>query len=100
MSSLKTEVARKLLGALTDYGGYLDDNTAWDAGAFNVEGGVIDEVAAAYTGLSLRAGAGQPFYDDMVAIFQQLHIIDNNSNSTKGGGGIPRRPTAPPICDD
>ena len=26
---------------------YLDDNTAWNAGAFNVEGGVIEEVADA-----------------------------------------------------
>ena len=28
--ALKTTVARKLLAALTDYGGYLDDNTASD----------------------------------------------------------------------
>lgn len=32
---------------------YLDDNTASNSGAFNVEGGVIEEVAEAYVTLHL-----------------------------------------------
>ena len=32
------------IDALTNYGGYLDDNTAHNSGAFNVEGGVVEEV--------------------------------------------------------
>jgi hypothetical protein len=34
----------------------------------------------------------------MLAIFQQLHVVDNNSDEAKGGGGVPRRSPAPPIC--
>ena len=34
----------------------------------------------------------------MVRIFRGLHIVDNNSPGRVGGGGVPRRPSAPPIC--
>lgn len=95
---LQTLLGRKMLAVLTDYGGYLDDNTASNAGAFNVEGGVVEEVAAAYDGLALDCEHPAPFYKDMVAIFRGLHIVDNNAPNTKGGGGQPRRPLAPPIC--
>ena len=95
---MATRVGRKLLAALCDYGGYLDDNTASNSGAFNVEDGVAEEVAASYGGLSLDARAGQPLYADLLAIFRQLHIVDNNAADAVGGGGVPRRPPPPPIC--
>jgi len=97
---LATPIASKLLQALTDYGGYLDDNTASDTGAFNVEGGVETEVAAHYAGLSLRPKPGQALYVDLLAIYRHLHIVDNNGPDSVGGGGEPRRPPAPPICPD
>lgn len=91
-----------MLNVLTDYGGYVDDNAASNAGAFNVESGVIEEVEHTYN-ISLRYGgvaAGKtPFYDDLVQIYQNLHVVDNNSNDNRGGGGVPRQPTSPPICD-
>ena len=95
---LKTVLGGRMLAVLTDYGGYLDDNTASNSGAFNVEGGVVEEVAAAYDGLALNCGPPSPFYEDMVSIFRGLHIVDNNAPGSKGGGGHPRRPPAPPIC--
>lgn len=95
---LQTVLGRKMLAVLTDYGGYLDDNTDSNTGAFNVENGVVEEVAAAYDGLALNCGPSAPFYEDMVAIFRGLHIVDNNTPHSKGGGGQPRRPPAPPIC--
>ena len=58
----------------------------------------MEEVAAAYDGLALNCGPSAPFYEDMVAIFRGLHIVDNNTPHSKGGGGQPRRPLAPPIC--
>jgi len=58
-AKLKTPLAKRLLIALTDYGGYLDDNTDSDSGAFTIEGGVLEEVAAAYNGLSLSVGPGK-----------------------------------------
>ena len=57
-----------------------------------------EEVAAAYKGLELDCGPPSPFFGDMVTIFRGLHIVDNNSPHSKGGGGHPRRPPAPPIC--
>ena len=36
--------------------------------------------------------------DDIVAIFKALHIVDNSSPSSIGGGGVPRQPRAAPIC--
>jgi len=98
--TVTTPVGVKLLEALTDYGGYLDDNTASNSGAFNIEGGVAEEVAAAYAGLNLRdVRPGTALYNELVAIYRTLHIVDNNAPSAVGGGGTPRRPTKPPICD-
>lgn len=47
---------------------------------------------------AVNAVPGQPFYNDLVAIFQALHIVTNNGVATIGGGGTPRRPPPPPIC--
>lgn len=91
-------MAAKILAALTDFGGYLDEDATWAAAAFTVEGGVVEEVASAYGGLSLQSLPGEAFYEDMLAVFQQLHIVDNNGNASIGGGGSPRQPPAPPIC--
>ena len=101
--SMRTAIGSKILQALTDYGGYLDDNTASNSGAFNVEGGVIEEVASAYGGdgdIDLRTMyPGKPLYDDLLDIYRELHIVDNNGPGTRtGGGGVPRRPPRPPIC--
>ena len=99
LPSLATAVGDKLLAALTDYGGYLDDNTAGSAGAFNVEDGVEDEVAAVYGGQTLRpSGPPDPLYADLLAIYRALHVVANNGPTSVGGGGRPRRPRAPPIC--
>ena len=99
--AIQTTIGRKLLTVLTDFGGYLDDNTAHGAGAFNVEGGVVEEGAAAYDGLDLRSvRPNAPLYRDLLAVFQRLHVVDNNAEEHKGGGGAPRRSPAPPICGE
>eukprot|EP00948_MAST-09A_sp_MAST-9A-sp1_P002382 g2382.t1 len=98
--TLETIIGEKIKEALRDYGGYLDDNTASDAGAFNVEGGVIEEVESVYDGLNLKPIASNtPLYRDLVKIYRGLHLVDNNAAKTIGGGGIPRRATKPPICE-
>lgn len=85
-------------------GGYPDDDTASNSAAYNVEAGVHAEVEATYgvklgEGLSSANGApGDPYYSDLLAIFQGLHIVDNNGPYSIGGGGVPRRPPALPIC--
>jgi hypothetical protein len=108
---IRTVLGKKMLAVLTDYGGYLDDDTASNSAAYNVEGGVSEEVDAAYGSPNILSprrpvagasaaqwGPGGDYYHDLVAIFQQLHVVDNNSEKAKGGGGVPRRPPAPPIC--
>jgi len=96
---LKTTIGRKLFAALRDYGGYLDDNTASNSGAFNVEAGVSDEVKTAYNGTSIGSIVpGDPLYDDLLVIFQQLHVVANNGPASVGGGGRPMVPLAPPLC--
>ena len=64
--------------------------TFWSAG-------VPEEVATVY-GMRLDCGPGEALYEDVVAIFKTLHIVDNNSPRSVGGGGVPRQPRAAPIC--
>jgi len=98
-ANITTPVGKKLLAVLTDYGGYIDDNSASNSGAFNVEDGVEDEVAGAYNGQTLQPSKGQdPLYTDMLAIWRSLHYVNNNGPNSVGGGGTPRQPLAPPIC--
>ena len=92
-------IGQKLLDVLTHYGGYLDDNTAHDRGAFNVEGGVRKEVQSHYEGLDLsNIVPGQSLYQDLVVIYRNLQVVDNNSEDQIGGGGTPCRKPLPPIC--
>jgi hypothetical protein len=96
---IRTLLGKKMLAVLTDYGEYLDDDTASNSAAYNVEGGVNAECNAACGSPNVLAPApGNSYYHDLVAIFQALHVVNNNSPKAKGGGGVPRRPPAPPIC--
>jgi hypothetical protein len=106
-AGLRTEPARRILAALTDYGGYLVDDTGSQrgGGALCAEAAVKDELAAVY-GYSLRIedpatpdGPSAALYADLVAVVQALHVVANNGPATVGGGGVPRRPPPPPFCD-
>ena len=91
--------------ALYTYGGYIVDDTAWDAAAICLEPAVSDELLQDYNITSMwppiRPGynnATTAFFEDLVNIFRALSIVDNNRNGTVGGGGVSRAPMAPPIC--
>ncbi|WP_066378465.1 MULTISPECIES: hypothetical protein [unclassified Anabaena] len=93
---LKTPAAKKIFHALQDYGGYVVDDAAWDAHYIAMEKGVTDEFRQAY-GYEFNTSTGV-FYEDMMRIFQNLYIINNNGPNSIGGGGSRRRaPLAPPI---
>lgn len=92
---LKTLPGKKLFRALQDYGGYIVDDTAWDAHAIAVENGVPEEFFQTY-GYKFGGNSGD-FYDDINKLFQALSIVNNNAPNQIGGGGTPRRPLAPPI---
>lgn len=96
-ATMRTVPGARILATLTDYGGYLVDDTAANRGTMCIEGGVAEEFEAAY-GFPFDARPGSPFYADLLAIFQALEIVVNSSPSTIGGGGSPLQPLAPPIC--
>ena len=84
---LQTAVGKKIFHALQDYGGYISDDTAWDAHAICIEKG-LENWGEGYSG---------PLYDDINKLFQALWIVDNNGSDNIGGGGTPRAPLAPPL---
>jgi hypothetical protein len=43
---------------------------------------------------------GRHLYQDLLLIFQNLHVVVNNKLNSIGGGGIPRVPTKSPICGE
>ena len=91
---LQTNIGRKLFNALQDYGGYIVDDTNWDAHVISVEAGVEAEVAV--TGYAFEQGSGA-LHDDLNKLFRALAVVNNNRAATIGGGGTPRQPLAPPI---
>ncbi len=102
-ASLATEPARRLLAALAHYGGYIVDDTYWNATSICTESGVSAEFEEAY-GFAYRASAGTPglggaWYADQLAIFRALSIVTSNAEDAPGGGGTPLQPPPPPFCD-
>ena len=98
--SLATAPARALLWTLTYYGGYLVDDTYHNRGTICLEHGATDEFLAAWGyDFNARVNTSNPFYDDMLHLFQALQIVVNNSPKTIGGGGAELQPPPPPFCD-
>lgn len=105
LASLTTVPAARIATALTDFGGYVVDDTGSRAGgaALCMDAGVSAELEREY-GVSvrienpLRPSQGGALYADLVKVFQALAVVTNNSPTAIGGGGIPRQPAAPPIC--
>jgi len=81
---------------MVDYGAYVVDDTADDSAALIFEDSLSDAFIGAFN-LTLDTSGG-PWYDDLLAIFQALHVVTNNYNKSVGGGGTPGASLAPPIC--
>lgn len=100
-NNLQTEPARKIARALKNYGAYVADDSAWNAIDFAVEQGpegkVKDEFPARW-GYNMNMGdKSHPWFRDLQDIFANLHVVDNNSPSSIGGGGAPRAAGAPAL---
>ena len=99
---LETEPARQLAWTLQNYGAYVVDDT-YDAGlAFAVEvgpDGSLEEQFKRDYGFRFEARVrdGTPWRRDIQRLVSALHLIDNNSASSIGGGGTPRLPLAAPL---
>lgn len=98
---LETEPARIIAQALQDYGAYLVDDTGWDVYAFVTEWSPearFTEVFAKNWGFSFAENSPDtPWTRDMAKIFSHLHVVDNNSATTIGGGGQPRVSLCAPL---
>jgi hypothetical protein len=95
----ETKPARILAEAFQNYGAYLVDDTAWDVYAIITEWspeGRFDDQFRKDWGFSMKESKKDtPWARDMDRIFLNLHVVDNNSATTIGGGGTPRMPLAP-----
>ena len=101
-ASLTTTPARRLLDVLSRFGGYVVDDTFWNASAITAEVGVAVEFKEAY-GFDMATtanveGAGVAWYKDFVALMRALYVVTNNRPDTQGGGGTPLAPPPPPFC--
>jgi len=96
---LETRPARILAEAFQNYGAYLVDDTAWDVYAIMAEWSPDSRFADEFKknwGFSFsQQSKDSPWSRDMDRIFLNLHVVNNNTVSTIGGGGIPRMPLAP-----
>jgi hypothetical protein len=102
LNSLVTEPARIVAHALMNYGAYTVDDTAWSAFYLNTEWGtegrVIDEFKKVWGfDYNTSTDGSTDWGKDMMKIFTSLCVIKNNSPESKGGGGIPCQPPAPPF---
>lgn len=97
---LRTEAARILAQALQDYGAYVVDDSAWDAYSFITEWspkGRFTDIFKKNWGFSFATDGNDDWGSDLRKIFAQLHVVDNNTTNSVGGGGTPRQPLALPL---
>jgi len=95
--TVTTAPGRRILQALTQFGGYIVDDTADQRrGTICTQYGFGDAFMSAY-GFQFNA-TGTPFVADMTNIFRALHIVTNNGPGSVGGGGTPVVAPPPPLC--
>ena len=104
---LRTRPGTKFLRALTDYGGYIvDDTGAGNSAAICMEADVNAEMRHAFNYTMTYphgvgpTGLGAALYADLLLIFQNLYVVTNNGPQSIGGGGTPRVPQKGPVCGE
>ena len=95
----ETQPARILAEAFQNYGAYLVDDTGWNVYAIITEwspDGRFSEDFKKNWGFSFSQSSKDTQWSrDMDRLFLNLHVVDNNSANSIGGGGTPRLPLAP-----
>ena len=92
----ETTQGAKLARAYQDYGAYVvddsdDDDGNWDCHLHNAEASVYSEFPG------IDAPTNTAFRRDMDKVFTRLALVDNNSPTAVGGGGVPRIPLPYPF---
>ncbi|HMF72337.1 MAG TPA: hypothetical protein VK616_12745, partial [Flavitalea sp.] len=92
----ETEPGKILAKAFQNYGAYIVDDTGWNVFAIETEwspgGRFVDEFKSNWGFSFAESNKNTPWTRDMNRIFLNLHVVDNNSSSSIGGGGKPRLP--------
>jgi hypothetical protein len=101
--SLQTTPAKQLAWTLQNYGAYIVDDTYAPGFALNAEGGPNGTKAAEFQkdwgfAMAAKVNDNSAWRRDMQKIVASLHVVNNNSASSIGGGGTPRQPLAAPIA--
>ncbi len=99
---LETEPARNLAFTLQNYGAYVAGNRNYRVYAFVSEmgpaGNVAAEFQAAWGFAFSTVSTDNPWARDQARLLAALLVVDNNTVSTPGGGGIPLAPLAPALA--
>jgi hypothetical protein len=97
--ALETEPARIIARTLQRYGAYIVDDTGWDVYAIITEWSPTGRVSKEFEsvwGFSMKQRElDTPWVRDIFKIMNSLHVVDNNSDESVGGGGNPIAPNAP-----
>ena len=100
----ETEPGRRVADAFQQYGAYIVDDTSWDTWAlitsWEADGRVINEFYDAWGYTFETRYSDNGWARDIARIFENLHVVDNNSEESVGGGGEPLVPLAPEISPD
>lgn len=99
---LETAPARQLAWTLQNYGAYIVDDTYAPGFFLNAEVGPDGSVPAQFKAdygfeMEQKVQGNKPWMRDIQRLAKALHVVDNNSPSSIGGGGTPRQSLAPQI---
>lgn len=99
---LKTEPAKQLAWTLQNYGAYIVDSIGGAGYDFSVENGSRGSFTAQFQAdwgfaFGQRVRDNTDWVHDIQTLITSLHVVNNNSPTSIGGGGVPRQPLAPPL---
>lgn len=99
---LESDPGRQIAWTLQNYGGYIVDSAGGPSFTLSAEEGAdgskVEEFQRDFGyGMVARVRDNTPWTRDLQRILPHLHVVNNNSPSSIGGGGTPRQPLAPPF---
>jgi hypothetical protein len=100
---LLSEPGRQLAWTMQNYGAYIVDSGGSPSYAISTEvspDGIFTQQFQADFGVPFvqRVADQSPWSKDLQKLFSSLHVVNNNTATSIGGGGTPRQPLAPPIA--
>jgi hypothetical protein len=100
---LESEPGRQIAWTLQNYGAYIVDSTGGLGFALSAELSPDGDMHAQFKAdygydFEQRVNSNTTWSRDMQRLVEALHVVNNNSATSIGGGGTPRQPLAPAIA--